>query len=104
MKHTPGPWTYYAARNSVHHLHNNEPLNELTNGICQMVPNRNPETIANARLIAAAPELLGAGKMATRWLGKMIADNGHLASVSPSDCVKTLRLLEKAIAAAEGGE
>ena len=58
----------------------------------------------NAALIAAAPESLAAGKMAARWLGKMIADNGHLASVSPSNCVKTLRLLEKAIAAAEGGD
>ena len=58
----------------------------------------------HAAMIAAAPDLLKASKMATRWIGKMIADNGHLASVSPSNCVLTLRSLENAIAKAEGRE
>jgi hypothetical protein len=63
MNHTAGPWTYNPSRNMVHHLQYQEPLDELRNGICQMIPNRNPETIANAALIAAAPELLEALKI-----------------------------------------
>ena len=55
------------------------------------------ETEANARLIAAAPALLAALRRAVPWLGKMIADGGHLAAVLPADCVAALDQAEAAI-------
>lgn len=55
-KHTPGPWV--AIGRTVHHLMFEEPL-DGRNEICR-VPNCNPESERNARLIAAAPELLAA--------------------------------------------
>jgi hypothetical protein len=57
---------------------------------------------ANARLIAAAPELLAALRRAVPWLGKMIADGAHLNSVLPRDCEMALRQAEAIIAKAEG--
>ena len=34
---------------------------------------------------------------AEMWIGKMIADNGHLNSVAPDHCVNTLRLIEQVL-------
>ena len=62
------------------------------------------EHLANAHLIAAAPELLEALKRAAPWLGKMIADGAHMNSVLPKDCERTLQMIEAAIAKAEGRE
>lgn len=62
------------------------------------------ESKANAQLITAAPELLDALRRATPWLGKMIADGGHLKSVLPNDCLIVLQLANSAIAKAEGRE
>jgi hypothetical protein len=58
----------------------------------------------DANLIAAAPELLEALKRAAPWLGKMIADGAHKNSVLSRDCEVTLKLVEAAIAKAEGRE
>jgi len=100
---TPGPWTYYEARNTVNHLQFDEPLDVLRNGICQMVPNRNPETIANARLIASAPTMLEALRA--------IADIGAAGVIEKRETGKptwyamdAMRdAARAAIAAAEGG-
>lgn len=58
---------------------------------------------ANARLIAAAPDMLTALKRAAPWLGKLIADGGHMHSVAPNDAIGTLERVEAAIAKATGG-
>lgn len=55
---------------------------------------------ANARLIAAAPDLLAAVERAEMWLGKMIADGGHKNAVMPNDCVRTAQMVRAAIAKA----
>lgn len=52
MKHTPAPWKYIG-----HRINSQAEVNVFT--ICEIY-HRNPEAIANARLIAAAPELLDA--------------------------------------------
>ena len=86
MKHTPKPWTYNKVRNSVHHLQYDEPTDNR-NQICQM-PNKNPETIANAHLISAAPDLL---EMVKKALGYITNDNLRVE-------------MGQVIAKAEGGE
>lgn len=58
-QHTPGPWTINKVCPwTINHLLYDEPLDNK-NVVCRM-PDRNPETEANARLIVAAPELLEA--------------------------------------------
>lgn len=36
------------------------------------------------------------------WLGKMIADGGHMTSVAPNDAIRSLQMAEAAIAKAKG--
>ena len=45
--------------------------------------------------------MLAALKRAAPWLGRLIADGGHLNSVMPGDAVRTLEMVESAIAEAE---
>ena len=52
---------------------------------------------SNARLAAASPEMLHALKRALPWIGKMIADNAHMNSVAPNDCVGAMQEMEAAI-------
>jgi hypothetical protein len=65
-KHTPGPWNYHVwGTNSGKHF--GIETADHRHGICGVSPNGNASTLltieqheANARLIAAAPELLAA--------------------------------------------
>jgi hypothetical protein len=86
---TPGPWSVEADK-----ARNNLVVSSDTTGdvICEVVsePGSDPVAEANARLIAAAPELLEA---AAHVLAKL--DHPH-ASVNALDC----EMLRKAIAAA----
>ena len=88
-KHTPGPWSVEADK-----ARNNLVVSSDTTGdvVCEVVsePGSDPVAEANARLIAAAPELLEA---AAHVLAKL--DHPH-ASVNALDC----EMLRKAIAAA----
>lgn len=45
--------------------------------------------------------LLAALKRATPWIGKLIADGGHLHSVAPNDAIGALQQMEAAIKQAE---
>lgn len=47
--------------------------------------------------IASAGVLLAALQRAAPWLGRMIADGGHLACVAPNDCVGALQQAEAAV-------
>lgn len=55
-KHTPGPWTYQENSDAYTHIVRG-PTNCL---ICQLSQSTHVEIEANARLIAAAPEMLQA--------------------------------------------
>jgi len=110
-EHTPGPWRIVR---SLDRLNPND-VGIACDGIQTVLAEcyaefhargdiRPAEALANARLIAVAPELLAACQRATPWLGKMIADGGHLAAVLPQDAVRSLEMLEAAIAKATGKE
>lgn len=66
-KHTPAPWDYLASNNSSLMLIETPLENKTGAGIhiASLAGKNNEQTIANARLIAAAPELLEVCK--TAW-------------------------------------
>jgi len=112
-EHTPGPWevahydgeewygcdvSVFARISSVNHR---SVARIYGDGVLAHNPN-NAERDANARLIAAAPEMLEALEKAVPWLGKMIADGGHLNSVLPRACEIALDQAEAAISKARG--
>ena len=66
MKHTPGPWTYESGENYPRIFAGRKV-------IAQAIGN-SEETEANVYLIAAAPDLLKALKLARAYLGKAVAD------------------------------
>ena len=97
MSHTPGPWTASAGWPSdVWHV-------EVSDGRYSVIVSRSEETAAwsaaevqaNAQLIAAAPDLLAAARLANQEL----IDVGQGSSGSPA-----LAALWAAIAKAEGRE
>jgi len=59
-KHTPGPWAYQEDSDAYTHIVRG-PNNRF---ICQLNQSTSAEIEANARLIAAAPELLSALQVA----------------------------------------
>ncbi len=66
-KHTPGPWLQWAGSNIIIRLHSGEDRVEDLR-ICEVAPNTFGDAgRANARLIAAAPELLEACLVFARW-------------------------------------
>jgi hypothetical protein len=89
--HTPGPWTYdFTDAHGNHYGGFSVEVNGAV--ICGRAgwPSRAEESLANARLIAAAPELLEAAKHAAmEW---------RLHGQLTDSC----RVLERAIAKAEG--
>lgn len=107
-KHTPRPWKI--AEESI--LANLDGWRRdfivvhstvYNHGQTALVPNGAGELgEANARLIAAAPDLLEACEATLPWIGKMIADGAHMNSVAPNACVGAMQRLEAAIRKAEG--
>ena len=110
MKHTPGPWKVH------HHSHiNEEQWLSVLNGAWDITHNgaSNPaivacsrysamsdeENLANALLIAAAPELLTACEYALEVIRENIETNSGVISEQISDCCDTL---ETAIQKAKG--
>ena len=97
--HTPGPW-----RASVGAGHVAIMTGPTIDTVIAYGVTSTPEGVANARLMAAAPDMLAALRRAAPWLGKMIADKWHLRCVAPNDCVATLRQAEDLIAFVIGTE
>ncbi len=60
--------------------------------------------LAIANLFAAAPELLAALNRALPWIGRLIADGGHLNSVAPNDAIGAMNQAQAAIDRATGHE
>ena len=107
-EHTPGPW-FAANGNQVHNIKTTfDKDGARTGNTPDMIaeieyPYGNAAgQAANARLIAAAPDMLKeiqelkrALSLCVPWLGKLIADGGHKDCVQPEQCVKVLALSNK---------
>ena len=91
-KHTPGPWTHYDDSYSVTHRHEIVAIGKTIARIYCTNGDQDAD-LSNARLIAAAPELLEA---AQRVLAHKRGDDDWL--ILAADCVA----LEAAIAKATG--
>jgi hypothetical protein len=102
-RHTPGPWETGGVMTLVQVRPEgwNVPLC-IADCHTKNAPENEAERCANAALISAAPELLAACERALPWIGKLIADGGHMASVAPNDAVRAMQMLEAAIKKAGG--
>ena len=77
MAHTHGLWAINKINPwTINYLQFEEPLDDR-NVVCRM-PNKNPETEANAILIAAAPELLETLKDMSVWLTAPATDKATI--------------------------
>ena len=95
--HTPAPWVATGYKNTV--------VNDANGNTLALYPAHDSTTEtaqANAKLIAAAPELLAALNRALPWLGRLIADGGHLNSVAPNDAIGAMNQAQAAIDKATG--
>jgi hypothetical protein len=102
MKHTPGPWKVDRFEDKPHQRRHTVGGNSLM--ICDTWSMwEDEETEANAHLIAAAPDLLGACKAVNAWLdqptGKIIKSFKQLAELS-----RLSGIVRQAISRAEGRE
>lgn len=102
-QHTPGPWKLHPEhRTQVYNSHADMPdvaynLSALIADCCTLGDrSRNAECLANARLIAAAPDLLEACRYALVRLEVIERDKGVHSH-------ETIPELRAAIAKAEGG-
>jgi len=94
-KHTPGPWKWWTTHEGAHRI--NPHKGGLVIASCDT---RNPfseEQEANARLIAAAPDLLEACKAALFEITDIERQGRHNGNSLP-------KMLSAAIAKAERGE
>src|SRR3990172_4799630 len=105
--HTPGPWAerLHLGNKSqgrrVYVLHD-DPL-DTHDAICDLYVWQTPEqTRGNARLIAAAPNLLAALQEAQRWIAKLAADNDETGNVIGMRAVRILEANDAVIAKATG--
>lgn len=113
--HTPGPWWADDSRYGTIYIEANAVIDKrLLQEICAVGPTESgrEQQEANARLIAAAPDLLSAAEHAEAWIGDMPhGDNCYLSDHYDGDpgnqcnCGKevVLSLLNDAIAKATGG-
>jgi hypothetical protein len=112
MKHTPGPWTVDLSETNGHigwsvfggdrhvaTVYVNILSSRDKKGDTAANP-ENAESVSNASLIAAAPQLLEACKAAHKWLDYF---GGHVPVVAGGEA-ELSGILEAAIAAAEGRE
>ena len=70
MSHTPGPWELVPAKNPSYRFVSADAWNKLARVVVRMEGQGSDsnEGVANARLIAAAPELLEAAEKALHYM------------------------------------
>lgn len=100
-KHTPGPWKFKTAANGDNGIsaYDTGIFAEAYAEIRHSGENAREEALANARLIAAAPEMLQKGK----HLAVKLAEVYRAAGQSPKDCQAIREWMEIA-KQAEGGD
>ena len=91
-KHTPGPWVISATDDTVVIDATGREVAAIDGDYND--PDTWPQMEANARLIAAAPELLEAARAAYEWLDNL--------PIRPSGCTDRMLALYYAISNAEG--
>lgn len=96
-KHTPGPWRYYTEPqpNGCPIVGNGQGLMVAMLAHSTRQPEQREEALANARLIAAAPELLEAIIAARKLWGDYLPAGN-------SNAMKAMKLVDAAIAKATG--
>lgn len=104
-KHTPAPWKVQEPR----HFPNRENThlfivsnNTLVSIMPELQNDRLNESAANARLIAAAPELLEALKLANKHLEAIASVYGARLDGTNLETTETRRIIAAAILKAEG--
>lgn len=107
-RHTPGPWSYHSWQRSDGTRFGIETADHR-HGLGSIAPNENASTLltmeqheANARLIAAAPELLEALRELTRWVDIAIAPNYTAHRPMPEMGEKAMEVARALIRKAEG--
>ena len=105
-KHAPGPWIAEQCEGSGFGIRNNLWGIAHVFSSPDACPTDPTEAYANARLIAAAPDLLAACKAAKEFLGSVPPEHvSGLNSVNAFDAgLKASRLISKAIAQTEAQE
>ena len=101
MRHTKGPWTdtrVYKDFQDTPYCFRVYGNNGKTTVHSQKVNGMELEVLANAQLIAAAPDLLEVLKLARKYVAKMVADD--IKTVVPPSIA--LEKIEQAIAKAQG--
>jgi hypothetical protein len=107
QKHTPGPWHWRLSANATVHIEHGDCLPDeigmLKNRVCVMPAEimHDYNSLANARLIAAAPEMLEALKGATYALETLQASESGMLYTFMDE---TIRDALAAIAKAEGNQ
>ena len=100
-KHTPGPWHIGARQPNSDKFIYGKAGEEVAN--CDRLTNFPEVNLANARLIASAPELLDALKASTKWLAHF---KGYLGPDEVSEMgpvAEIIRISREVIRKAEGG-
>ena len=100
MNHTPGPWTYsdehaICERSITNNGPENYPLAVAKHGDPKKL-------LANARLLAAAPELLAALYDALPYVEDVLSDPAQLACFKSGVVQRHAKAIRAAIAKAEG--
>ena len=95
MKHTKGKWTIEKTKDAGFRIQSGSNI-ICWEGLSKLYPPL-MDSQGNAKLIAAAPELLAACKLAVRYVAKMVADGVNTAL--PAEIA--LKRIEKAIEQAE---
>lgn len=95
--HTPGPWAVQVTGGTAECVSATEP------GLWAVVEGADYETrAANARLIAAAPAMLGALLDALPYVEDVLSDPAQLAAFKPGTVQRHAKVIRAAIAAATG--
>jgi len=103
-KHTPGPWCLRVSDNGTPHIEHGDCLRyevgDLLNRVCVMPAeiSMNFNSLNNARLMAAAPELLEAGMSIKKAMEYGSGFDSH------ADFWTAITMLDAAIAKATGAE